>query len=477
MTTRLTDTERTLLSAYRDGEVSGSEKARAEQLLDASPEAREYLGDLRSLQEISGVAFPVAPTVGAGAGFGSKLTSSAIQSAARTSAGTGFSAGWGLAGLAAAAITTIAVLTATLGGDDPADTPRPMSAAGRPEVPVKLAGLDVDSTSLLVPQITNAELIDFAVTGQLPIDSARKCYLTVAPQKGEIAIKVHGRTPRLSADLMRLDLAGVPGIDSLERAIRTSLLQSDNNGIAVSTDLPSLRLRVLAELQEVAGELPSDVRRSMSGTRMELERECQQLKGELRQSKLDERRERGAGQARFLVIAGTDLPKGVNGGGTGLSVTFTSNDQRVQTMEVSHSDIGALAAMCAPRPAQAVRTPGSRSRVTMAASSPRTVSTRRPIRIPQVSAQANTSTVGTDTAAITYDEIRLMQRRNQTLDGFFIQTENWISRAERILERADSIREAIRLYRIQDGARLVPDSAGGRRFIDEIYESTDDPEE
>ncbi|MBC8144496.1 MAG: hypothetical protein H7X80_02855, partial [bacterium] len=71
MTTTLTDIERTLLSAYRDGELSSTERVQAETLLATSPVAREYLGDLQSLNDFSHAAFPAAATGGMGAGFGS----------------------------------------------------------------------------------------------------------------------------------------------------------------------------------------------------------------------------------------------------------------------------------------------------------------------------------------------------------------------------------------------------------------------
>src|SRR5688572_19896954 len=73
MTTTLTDHERTLLSAYRDGELSGTELAQAEHLLGASADARAYVSDLQALKGFSQVAFPAAT---------STLSSSAIQSAA-----------------------------------------------------------------------------------------------------------------------------------------------------------------------------------------------------------------------------------------------------------------------------------------------------------------------------------------------------------------------------------------------------------
>jgi hypothetical protein len=457
MTTRLTDNERSLLSAYRDGEVSGGEKAQAERLLEASQEAREYLHDLRSLNQISNAVFPAVSASAVGVGMGSKLTSSAIQSAAHGATHTGASIGWGWIGLAAAAATTVAVLTATLGDDDASSAPR--AAVSAPTVGVTPAGLEVDSSALLVPAITNQELIDFAMTGQLPIDSSRECYLTVAPKQGELAIEVHTAPKSVSAELQRIDLGAVPGIDSIERAIRTSLLQSSGKGIAVRADLPTLRLRVLAELEE-SDDLPADVRRAMSSTRVELEREYQRMSGELRSSRLSARRDRDAsGQTRYLVIAGTDLQKSASAPGSPAALTFSIDDDRIQTIDVSKSELRDLAARVeAPRtidaqrpvetPRSAVASRPSESRVRFVTSGAPRGATRRATNSRSADAQQTVAPSAPDSAAsISFEEVQQMQQRNQTLDGYYSRTEHWLIRAERILQRADSIRVMIRRMR------------------------------
>src|SRR5687768_16601770 len=122
MITRLTDIERTLLSAYRDGELSDTEKAAAEKLLAASSDAREYLSDLRSLNEISRAMFPSSPAGGTDTGFGSNITGAAIQSAARTGRGA-FGRGRSAIGAGAVAVAIIAFVTfATYRGDGPKET-------------------------------------------------------------------------------------------------------------------------------------------------------------------------------------------------------------------------------------------------------------------------------------------------------------------------------------------------------------------
>jgi hypothetical protein len=463
MTTRLSDNERALLSAYRDGEASSAETAEAERLLADSAEAREYLADLRSLAAFSHVAFPAAPVagVGASAGFGGKLTSGAIQSAAHSAAHTGLGLGWGV-GLAAAAVTTVAVLSATLGGGSEPRESRPVAASVRSDVPLRPLGLDVDEDAVIVPAITRQELVDFAMTGQLPIDSARERFLTVAPRKGGMEIKVHNAPSAIPAGLDGLNLGSVPGLDSLERAIRTSLLQSEGKGIAVRVDLPSLRLRVLEELQELADGMPA----SLDGARQELDREYQRLSSELRSSRLEQHRSGGSRQVRFVVISGADLP---NPSAASAAVTFTSGDRRLQSVEVSSADLGTLAALvdapAAPAAPAEVRSVESRARI--AATAPGRVFIRRSVPSARESAargNAATIIVHGDSATVTFERIRELQQMNQTLDGVFNISEDWILEAQDILQKADSIRARIREARMR--FEQTPDGVTPNRAIE-----------
>jgi hypothetical protein len=449
MTTRLTDNERTLLSAHRDGELAGADAARAERLLESSAEAREYVRDLRSLTEFSQAAFPAAPAIGVGAGIGiaGKLTSGAIQTAARTTAKSGAGLTWGLVGLAAAAVTTVAILTSTLGGGETPATPVSTQIADRNRpVDIHPASLDMSSSAVMVPAITSEELIDFAVSGRLPIDSSRRCYVSVAPQKGALAINVHGAAGTVPPRLSGLDLRAVPGIDSIERAIRTSLLQSEGNGLAVSYDLPSLRLRVLEELQEVADELPEEIRRTMDGTRADLEREYQRLSSELRHSQLDTRRGSDA-PVRYAVIAGTDLPKAATFGSPIGAFTITTNDKRCRTFEVTSSELGTLGVF-AGTPRVTVLERPTRARVPSAA--PARVFVRRPSTAARAASAPAVAVAPTaQDSTITFEQIQIMRQRGETLDGIFVNSEAFIERATRILQRADSIRRHIEVIRRQ----------------------------
>jgi len=475
MTTRLTDTERTLLSAHCDGELDGSEQDVVERLLAGSEEARDYVRDLRSLTEFSQTAFPAAPAIGAGVGFGSKLTSGAIQTAARTASTSSFGIGWGVAGLAAAAVTTVAVLTTMLGGDDaPVSSrpPRTIASAPARRTDVARAGLDLSSSALMVPAITSEELIDFAVSGRLPIDSTRTCYVSVAPRQGALSINMHASAGTVPTRLSGFDLRAVPGIDSLERAIRTSLLQSDDNGLAVSFDLPSLRLRVLEELQEAAEDLPAEFRRSMDDTRLALEREYLSLSTELRRSQLDARRGSDA-STRYVVIAGSDLPR-PTAFGAPTTFTVTTNDRRVRTLELTSSEIGTLGAFVgsqlaetpvaetaragSPRDGSLDRsapvryrsaTPAARVFIRRHGGASRTAASARPTLLPDLA-----------DSTISFEQLQILRERGQTLDGIFIDSEQLIQRATIILQRADSIRRHIEIIRMQQDANGADDGTG-----------------
>ena len=449
MTTRLTDTERTLLSAYRDGELSAQERAEADRLLASSPEAREYLIDLRSLARFSAAAFPTSDA--AGAAFGTKLTSGAIQTAARSAGRASLGGRWLMTGIAGAAAVVVAVVSLSIGdADAPAASSTrssaPSTAPRTTHANAQNTLLSVDASSLLVPAITHADLIDFAVSGCLPIDASRDRYVTVRQQSGQIAIKMHDAPSNLGRSLGGIRLDAVPGLDSLGRAIRTSLLQSDGNGLAVNVDLPSLRLGVIEALQEAADELP------MSAARQELDREYLRLSNELKQSRLDWRRERDNG-VRYVVVAGTDLQKAVDRH-EDVTYTFAPNDRRVQTLVLSGSDRGSLDALVRmPLLTAAPVEPRTR------ASSPvQRVFTRRPLAARAPGKRANTAAVSSDTA-ISFETIQHMQSRGQTLDGVFNSTEHWFDRAEQILERAEEIRRRIEILRQRQLA--APDSSAG----------------
>lgn len=452
MTTKLTDTERTLLSALRDGELSGAEKVHAERLMETSEEAREYLRDLRSLTDISRSSFPAPSVTGIGAGLGSKLSSAAIQTAARTTSKSGMILGWGATGLAAAAVATIAVLSSTPGGDVAEKPVPPAAASNANAASVVMASLDVDSSALMVPAITSRELIDFAMSGRLPIDSTRECYLSVAPRMGALSIAVHEAPGDVPIELGAFDLRAVPGIDSLQRAIRTSVLQSEENGLAVSCELPSLRLRVLAELQEVGHELPASLRRTMVGTLAKLELEFRHFGPDPQRPSA---RRTNASATRYFVVNDADLRKRIDNGLRNVSFTITAGDDNVRTLELSGAEIERLASFVDRHSVDIARTSinAPADVVTVTPSRPKVFMRRPPTAaragraVPQAPALADST--------ISFEQIQMMRRRGQTLDGIFTETEAFIDRATMILQRADSIRRHIEIIRMQqvDGAR------------------------
>lgn len=470
MTTRLTDNERTLLSAYRDGELSHSERAAAEKLLAGSVYAREYLDDLRSLGSISRAAFD-APMAGVGSGIGGRLSGPSIQSAARM--GARAIGNWAKFGLVAAVVSVLAVITVVNYDDEaPSIAANTAVSTSSRTGTLPLDGLRINSSSLLVPAITHAELIDFAVTGCLPIDSSRDRYLSIAQASGEIAIKVHDAPGARAHDVKQFDLRALPGLDSLERAIRTSLLQSENNCIAVRDDLPSLRLRVIEELQDAANQLPADVRRSISATRFDLDREYLRLSSELRQSHLDARRNREDDAVRYHVIAGTDLQKQI--AGSDVAITFERNDPRVQTINVSVAELGTLSAQIERQRVIVVRQSEPRMRVATLAQ--KQSSRRSPVI--QAGNASGAEPSAPDSTTISFETVQQMQSRGETLDGVYSRTEEWIIRAERILQDAERIRRHIELLRTtrnnsQPNASEDPPSNGGSTQNDGSTQNAD----
>jgi len=253
MNVRLTDNERGLLSAYVDGELLGAELERAEQLLDGSEEARRYLSELRAVDRLSsrflGVPFSAATSVAA-----SKITASSIKAAAGSSAAkTGLLGSWGalgIGGLVTAAVVTVGVVVWP--GQEPGAQRDTGSLQDRGVSIAQAANLD--SSSVIVPEMTPVELAAFAVDGTLPIGDARRQFITLASQSADsIAVALHSSSTRsaLVHELARVEPSAVPNYDSLLRISRLAVLRSNDGALAVSPAVPELRLRILRALARV----------------------------------------------------------------------------------------------------------------------------------------------------------------------------------------------------------------------------------
>ncbi len=276
MTYKLSQIERTLLSAYLDGEVSPAERLRVEQLLKSSEQARQYLRDLHAVDHLAAAATAVS---GGGAissaAVSAKLTGSAIQAMARRTAVSkvaGLSS-WGVAGLAGVAATVVVGVALSVRPSAPmktvtGDRIEPQAKSEISAVPT----IDLDSTRLLVPPMTTADLYAFAVHGTLPLDAKRKRFITL-DTKGDdsLQVKVHAKMPEeMESALADIEPAMVQLLDSIQLVIRTSLLQSADGEIALRSDIPQMRLQAIRSLERAAPQLPQKVRQQLDRTRTEL---------------------------------------------------------------------------------------------------------------------------------------------------------------------------------------------------------------
>ncbi|MEO5928801.1 MAG: hypothetical protein ABIR47_02605 [Candidatus Kapaibacterium sp.] len=276
---KLSEIDQTLLSAYLDNEVSAAERLSAEQLLATSAHARAYLGELRAVGELSeaGVIAPAAIAALPGA---AKLTGSAIETIARQAV---IKKAMALTALKVAGVATTAaavVTGAVLIMGHPAVKEKPPTAHAnvaprenaQPAAAQRVASLDTND--FLVPPMTAADLYAFAVHGTLPMDSRRECFITVAPKgKDSLEVHLHADSPvDLREEFKEFDEADLHILDSIQRVIRTSLIQYSNGNIALRADIPSIRLGAIRTLERANAQLPAQIRAELDRTRAELDR-------------------------------------------------------------------------------------------------------------------------------------------------------------------------------------------------------------
>jgi hypothetical protein len=144
--------------------------------------------------------------------------------------------------------------------------------------------------------------------------------------------------------LSGIQLAGFPGIDSIERALRTSLLKAPERGLAFRADLPELRMRALVSLENAAGELPEIARRAIAQARQELAQSITEMFPEKRASRPERAvpTATAAPEAHYFFIAGSDAPVGTGGGEA--SVVF-ENPFEQRPVQVSRRVLGNLEAL------------------------------------------------------------------------------------------------------------------------------------
>ncbi len=259
-----------------DGELSSADIQTADALLARSAEARQYLDELRTVGALSGSALAVPVVAGSGGlGVTAKLTGSAIQAAAKRAtllkgAATG---SWGLAGtVGALAVAAVGVAIMLKNPPEPESrhaaqhisSSRP---AQTPVVPVSL----LDTSNLIVPPMNKSDLVRFAIDGTLPIDAGRRRFLTLAPKGNDsLAVTVRARASSVSNhEYAALRALPQHMLDSLQSVVRTAVLNS-NRGIALRSDISTLRLNLIRTLEQHVPALSSQVRRDLDRARTEL---------------------------------------------------------------------------------------------------------------------------------------------------------------------------------------------------------------
>ncbi|MEP7219405.1 MAG: hypothetical protein ABI876_10835, partial [Bacteroidota bacterium] len=132
----------------------------------------------------------------------------------------------------------------------------------------------LDTNDFLVPPMTAADLYAFAVHGTLPMDSRRERFITVAPKgKDSLEVHLHADSPvDPREEFKEFDEVDLHILDSIQRVIRTSLIQYSNGNIALRADIPSIRLGAIRTLERANAQLPAQIRAELDRTRAELDR-------------------------------------------------------------------------------------------------------------------------------------------------------------------------------------------------------------
>ncbi len=310
----LNDTERTLLSAYMDGELAPDEVASAERLLSSSDEAQRYLSELRTVEHLSSSALVgVVASDGVSGGVAAKLTGRAIEAAAKkalftkaASLGT-----WGIAGTVGVVATAAVGLALSLSSPKEPSTARVDRSAPTAAQP-RIAGtpasfVNVDTNNLIVPPMSTSDLVTFAVHGTLPLGDTREQFLTCAPKGSDsLAVRMHSTAPEAFAadEIGAWDPAEIKVLDSMQRVIRTSVLHYANQGIALRADIPTLRLNVIRTLERAAPEMPAQLRARLDRSRTEM-MACREMLRSV------EEHDAGAGTVRYIEVRaiGENMPE------------------------------------------------------------------------------------------------------------------------------------------------------------------------
>lgn len=276
---RLSDNERTLLSAYLDGEVSPAEQGKAEALLAGSKEARTYLHEIRTVNNLSVAAFPPPIVGGAIAGsIAAKISGSAISTAAQhTSLLKALLSGpWGLAGAAVTAATIVTAVSLSINPGQVKTTGHGVPVASPPAIVRNATVAEApisDTNGTMVPTMTPPELVRFAVEGTLPLDYQRDHYLTIQPNGTDSFVVNVGRGTQtaLDASLGEISSGSLAGLDTVQRAIRSTVKAMKNGTIGIRNDFLAQRCRLIDSLENRRLALPDPLHAPLRTARRRLE--------------------------------------------------------------------------------------------------------------------------------------------------------------------------------------------------------------
>lgn len=334
----LSDQEKSLLSAFHDGEATPREAAQARQLLERSPEAKSWLQDARAVRHMSvesAMRTPLPPLSG-------KLTGSAIVKAAAGAGGAGGGSFFAVArsplGLAGAAALLLAGAVWTYGelkNPAPFESGRQTEiAAAMPETNHSqvLATADLspqpDANPVTIPPITARDLAGFALDGALPINAERTRFVGMGSNQAETTAAVR----EIEEGMRELEPLQVRALDSLAELLRSSVIRLQGNGLAVRSDLPDLRLAVIERLRDA--DLSGAARKELNTAR----RKAQENRGEVLTS-LEigmKRMEAGllaAGETPYVLIESNETIESPAGDRTGRTVVeFIGTRNRVITL-------------------------------------------------------------------------------------------------------------------------------------------------
>ena len=253
----LTEKEKALLSAYHDGELSGTEYAEAEHLLGSSTEAQAWLEDASRVRSLS-IDAAIKPTFA----VTDKLTGSAIATAAARGGGRGVvstltHSSWGITGAVGLLVIGAIFLTDPFGTGENPEAGLPANALAYEASVAPVSSLEPEDAAVTVPPISARDLVSFALQGTLPTNAERTEYVAFSAD----GASDERMAREIESGLGNLGKGHLRTLDSLAELLRTAVLKKNEGTYAVRQDLSALREEVIEQMQEAP--LSSDARTTL----------------------------------------------------------------------------------------------------------------------------------------------------------------------------------------------------------------------